>query len=343
LIAIGYLAKGRTSVSQTDRDRRLFHWRVKNWSSFTSFALSVTLAASASGCASASGASSESMPQQRIAGETVGYFFAATVTQSAHGVMFRKHVATLQRAAFRECISRLRPGQDDDAYLEASSPFNPDPIAPGYVMALGANYGVLDLKAISRSGMLVPIVIVGHTGSARFGLSASKMRALSVDGLRCQRNVAQRVVELYTQLNQRGEPLVNIWLAMVSRTLAQNDVRNAHGRFTQCLKRNGVPSLAAGSILQFAGWLMSLVNPGAVKGRSSTSLPEASQAAVDGHWSAVFVSCAAPLVTLLQRLLPRLQTIFLQAHSKQVAALEALVGRNMSDMKRLSQGAQWAG
>lgn len=336
--AIRHRASGRASIRNADRDRRLFPSRMGSPSGSVAFALSLAFAtAVAAGCTSAA-ANPGSMPQPLIASETVGYFFPASVAQSFRGVMLRQITATLQRAAFRTCITHLGVGHQGEEYLVSSSPFDPLPMVPGWVMALGASYGLLDLRAISQNGMLVPILTAGDRGSASAGLSANEVRALSADGARCQQQVAQGVVQLYTQLNQRGRALENIWYAMIDRMLASGSVQNERGRFSSCLIGKGAPEIAAGSITQFEGWLMNVVNPGYVTGGSRRAfLPIAPRAAVDAHWSAVFVGCAVPLVTLLQRLLPRMQTAFLQAHYQEITALEDLVGRNLSDMERMSE------
>jgi hypothetical protein len=66
---------------------------------------------------------------------------------------------------------------------------------------------------------------------------------------------------------------------------------------------------------------------GAVNGTTVTDslTPSAQNRHLDGHWSAVFAQCAAPVVAVMQSVLSAAQKSFAQRHFQQIAAVDKLV------------------
>jgi hypothetical protein len=126
------------------------------------------------------------------------------------------------------------------------------------------------------------------------------------------------------RLDTMATPLARAWLRQVARIQSSAAVRVKRAGFASCLESYGVPASLAtsggrhgrGLFSGFFEWMSRL-------GASGGSAPR--YASQQRQWTPVFVTCARPTVTTMERLQAAARSRFLAAHAARVAAITRIV------------------
>ncbi len=287
----------------------------------------------AAGCASAQRGPGARSTLGRTATGVMGEYIPATMAQIADGTDFQQTISTLQKELFEECIKGYGFGPRAQAFAFQSVNLMPFQAVSGYTQNQNAQVGLVDLRSIIRSGMLAPIYIMGSRPDAT-GVSAAEQAAIRADEWHCWSKSLQPV----RKLDQLGFALRRQWYSQEVRLLSSSQVRAANKVFGSCVTRAGAPRTASESLGQFIGWLQRTVNRAEFASRFGGASPSLQpRQSVDAHWSAVFIRCGRPLVSLLQRLLPGAQQAFVQEHFGQVTTLEKRAEQTVAELERMTQ------
>ena len=287
----------------------------------------------AAGCASAQRGHGARSTLGRTATGVMGEYIPATMAQIADGTDFQQTISTLQKELFEECIKGYGFGPRAQAFAFQSLNLMPFQAVSGYTQNQNAQVGLVDLRSIIRSGMLAPIFIMGSRPDAT-GVSAAEQAAIRADEWHCWSKSLQPV----RKLDQLGFALRRQWYSQEVRLLSSSQVRAANKVFGSCVTRAGAPRTASESLGQFIGWLQRTVNRAEFASRFGGASPSLQpRQSVDAHWSAVFIRCGRPLVSLLQRLLPGAQQAFVQDHFGQVTTLEKRAEQTVAELERMTQ------
>ncbi len=263
----------------------------------------------------------------------MGEYIPATMAQIADGTDFQQTISTLQKELFEDCIKGYGFGPRAQAFAFQSLNLMPFQAVSGYTQNQNAQVGLVDLRSIIRSGMLAPIFIMGSRPDAT-GVSAAEQAAIRADEWHCWSKSLQPV----RKLDQLGFALRRQWYSQEVRLLSSSQVRAANKVFGSCVTRAGAPRTASESLGQFIGWLQRTVNRAEFASRFGGASPSLQpRQSVDAHWSAVFIRCGRPLVSLLQRLLPGAQQAFVQDHFGQVTTLEKRAEQTVAELERMTQ------
>jgi hypothetical protein len=287
----------------------------------------------AAGCASAQRGPGARPTLGRTGAGVMGEYIPATMAQIADGTDFQQTISTLQKELFEDCIKGYGFGPRAQAFAFQSLNLMPFQAVSGYTQNQNAQVGLVDLRSIIRSGMLAPIYIMGSRPDAT-GVSAAEQAALRADEWHCWSKSLQPV----RKLDQLGFALRRQWYSQEVRLLNSGQVRAANKVFGSCVTRAGAPRTASESLGQFIGWLQRTVNRAEFAsgfGGASPSLQP--RQSVDAHWSAVFIRCGRPLVSLLQRLLPGAQQAFVQEHFGQVTTLETRAEQTVAELEHMTR------
>jgi len=128
------------------------------------------------------------------------------------------------------------------------------------------------------------------------------------------------------RLDKMARPLAGAWLADVRKLQSSAQVRSMRPGFVSCLESFGVPTRfastrSAGDGRLFAGFFAWMAWLGA---NSASPQRYASQQRL---WTPVFVTCARPTVTTMERLQLAARSRFLDVHARKIAAISDLVIR----------------
>jgi hypothetical protein len=130
----------------------------------------------------------------------------------------------------------------------------------------------------------------------------------------------------YRPLMAAGETLGGSWWKIVFRIQASTQVKTAIPALNACATRYGFPNTPFGarpapitSFADFMDWIAGFLDGAGSRGASASTLQ-----ALSRHWSAVFVTCARPIVGTWQRLQLAAQPGFLEQHAGQVRRLDQL-------------------
>lgn len=137
------------------------------------------------------------------------------------------------------------------------------------------------------------------------------------------RHCMVRYVPLLWRLDKIADPLAVAWLTEVESIQSSLSVRAMRGGFVSCLESYGVPARfatarGADSGHLFTGFFAWMSRLGA-----SNSSPQR-YANQQRLWTPVFVTCARPTVTTMQRLQISARSKFLHAHARQVATIRRI-------------------
>ena len=287
----------------------------------------------AAGCASAQRGPGARSTLGRTATGVMGEYIPATMAQIADGTDFQQTISILQKELFEDCIKGYGFGPRAQAFAFQSLNLMPFQAVSGFTQNQNAQVGLVDLRSIIRSGMLAPIYIMGSRPDAT-GVSAAEQAALRADEWHCWSKSLQPV----RKLDQLGFALRRQWYSQEVRLLNSSQVRAANKVFGSCVTRAGAPRTASESLGQFIGWLQRTVNRAEFASRFGGASPSLQpRQSVDAHWSAVFIRCGRPLVSLLQRLLPGAQQAFVQDHFGQVTTLEKRAEQTVAELERMTQ------
>jgi hypothetical protein len=262
----------------------------------------------------------------RTSAGVIGSYVPATLAQLADGDDFQQNLGTLEKEAFENCIRGFGFGPAAQTFAFQSINYLPFQAMAGYTSYQNAAVGLVDVHSVTKTGMLAPIYTVGQRPDST-GISPAEQRAIRADQWRCWSASMQPV----RKLNQQGYAIHRQWYSQEVRLLNSKQVRAATKVFGSCVSHEGAPRTAAQSLGQFLNWLQRTINRGAFSGTGVSVQP---RQRVDAHWSAVFVRCGGPLVSLLQRLLPGAQQAFVQEHFGQIAALNKIAAQSMAALQR---------
>jgi len=287
----------------------------------------------AAGCASTQRGPGARSTLGRTATGVMGEYIPATMAQIADGTDLQQTISTLQKELFEDCIKGYGFGPRAQAFAFQSLNLMPFQAVSGYTQNQNAQVGLVDLRSITRSGMLAPIFIMGSRPDAT-GVSAAEQAAIRADEWHCWSKSLQPV----RKLDQLGFALRRQWYSQEVRLLSSSQVRAANKVFGSCVTRAGAPRTASESLGQFIGWLQRTVNRAEFASRFGGASPSLQpRQSVDAHWSAVFIRCGRPLVSLLQRLLPGAQQAFVQEHFGQVTTLETRAEQTVAELEHMTQ------
>jgi hypothetical protein len=194
-----------------------------------------------------------------------------------------------------------------------------DTLPPFELGELADNTEMPDLPRIARTHQFV---ISGGLASPTY--SAAEQRA--VDG-KCQAPVvADR------SLFNAYQTISNAWWQIVVRVQASRQVQGAIPALNVCATRYGFPNNPYGSAAapiktfpDFMDWVAGFMDGAGSRGASASTMN-----ALARHWTAVFVTCATPIVDIWQRMLAQAQPGFLHQHAPQIRQLDELAWRYLS-------------
>jgi hypothetical protein len=92
------------------------------------------------------------------------------------------------------------------------------------------------------------------------------------------------------------------------------------------------PDRPINSFADFADWLASHLD-----GAGSRGVSAARVHALDQRWAPIFVRCARPAVTVLEKLQLAAQQTFLRDHKRELAALVAIAREDFANAARLAR------
>jgi hypothetical protein len=284
------------------------------------------LGITAAGCGQAAGATgprAAAVPAA-VRTEAIEWFFPATMAESDGGEIFLGALHDLSVRAVNACLKPMRFGPGQVAYLSDLVNFetNPFRMLPGYVPQWTGT--LIDTRQVAHSRMLVPVLAGANRKPGDAGLSLAQVHAVTAGLTRCERLVQQPLANF----QQYGWPLQSQWLNVMAKIYQSVAARKALVAFRTCVLGRGAPKATAGSPEQFRVWLGGAVNPPSA--RTSAPPPSTPRAALDSRWSAVWARCAAPVMTVRQHLLQPAQQAFLQAHQRQLIALERVLANSVS-------------
>lgn len=286
----------------------------------------------AAGCSAASHGSASGPVSPQVTTEVTDWVFPASVAQADAGVAFGQTLISLRNRKFEACMAGLGFDRKAQRFALAAHPLYSGglPVAPGYTLAGYPSEGLVDLRLISRTGMLVPIQIGNRLAGSRSGISPAQQAATFTKSMGC-----------WAEVGRLSSPLeggtINamrlLWLNAATRLQEAAAARSANLSFGQCVTEHGAPQTAGESLLAFMQWLRTAVNSTTYTGTLPLT-PPAPERQLDAHWSSVFAHCAAPMVTAMERRLPALQKSFLQSHFQQVSAADKVVAHVLAELEQ---------
>ncbi len=259
------------------------------------------------------------------------WLFPGSVAQAKAGVAFDQTLTNLRSRKFEACLAGF--GFDGKAQQFALAAHSPDyggiPVAPGYIPPGYLSDGLVDLRLIRHTGMLVPIRIGNKLAGSGSGISPAEEAATFTKSIGCSAMVSR----LYSPLEGGAVNAMQVlWLNAVTRLQESAAVQAANLSFGQCVTAHGAPQTAGESLLAFWQWLKGAVNG---TGYISTEplTPPQQVRHLDAHWTLVFAHCATPVVTAMERRLPALQKSFLQSHFQQISSADEKVAHVLADLE----------
>jgi hypothetical protein len=176
-----------------------------------------------------------------------------------------------------------------------------------------------DLPRIARTHQFV-----NSGGLVSPAYSAAEQRAL--DG-KCQAPVAA-----YRSFLNAYQAIDNAWWQIITRVQASRPVQAAIPALNACATRYGFPNNPYGratapikTFSDFMDWVAGFLDGAGSRGASASTMN-----ALARHWTAVFVTCATPIVDIWRRMLVQAQPGFLHQHAPQITQLDELAWRFLS-------------
>jgi hypothetical protein len=259
------------------------------------------------------GGAAPAYPPDLVAGLT-GFLLPASGAQYSAGALLDGQYKALEQEAVARCM--------------AKSGFRVPVLSPAENAAPDWDLTQYpDLGAIARAGKL-PSYSVGPAPAE------SKAYKAALAG--CGNDLA----ELWQNLRDVGNSLASSFLTIVSQIQASAPVTATLPALRACAARYGWPSQPYGapdstinSFADFADWVAGHLDGAGSRGASAAQLN-----ALDRHWGTVFVQCARPTVTVMERLQLAAQAKFLREHQRQFAAVVKLARADFAAAERLARG-----
>jgi hypothetical protein len=176
-----------------------------------------------------------------------------------------------------------------------------------------------DLPRIARTHQFV-----NSGGLVGPAYSAAEQKALN--------GTCRAPVAAYRSLLNAYQAINNAWWQIIFRVQASRQVRAAIPALNACATRYGFPNSPYGNATapiktfpDFMDWVAGFLDGAGSRGASASTM-----SALARHWTAVFVTCATPIVDIWQRMLARAQPGFLHQHARQIAQLDQQAWRILS-------------
>jgi hypothetical protein len=154
--------------------------------------------------------------------------------------------------------------------------------------------------------------------------SAAEQRALD--------DTCQAPAAAYGSLLNADQAIDNAWWQIISRVQASSPVQSAIPALNTCATRHGFPNDPYGSATapiksfpDFVDWVAGFMDGAGSRGASASTMARLAR-----QWTAVFVTCATPIVDIWQRMLAQAQPGFLHQHARQIAQLDEMAWRFLS-------------
>lgn len=240
--------------------------------------------------------------QARLAGEALNSYFPATGAQYTAGLAFEWTQQKIQYRLLEPCLAYA--GFPQPAFSWSK---------PDYLLSFPDNSQFPDLTQRARTRLMTP---GPGTGDDPSGLESNGSSAETAAVRRCTASHAQ----LITRLDRASGPLASAWLPIISRVQSSAPVRAMQPAFNRCLEAHGIPVTYAygngNSLFEgFFRWMDHL-------GMTGTSNRE--HIVQQHRWTPVFVQCARPTVTVMERLQLAQRARFLRRHVRQINVIKAL-------------------
>ena len=244
----------------------------------------------------------------------IGFFVPASGAQYGAGALFGGEYQAAEGKVFARCMAQ--------SGFQVTTP-TPASIARG-------NWDLTqfpDLNAIARAGTMPGDALPGVkdlTGSSAYQ-AAFKRCSAAADSL-------------FSRTTNAGGRLASPWIVAVMNIQASAPVLATLPAVRACAARYGWPHDPYGpdrpinSFADFADWVA-----GHLDGASSRGAPAAQAHALDRHWAPIFVRCARPAVTVMERLQLAAQRTFLRDHRRELAALMATAREDFANAARLAR------
>jgi hypothetical protein len=252
-------------------------------------------------------------PPNLVAGLT-GFLLPASGAQYSAGALFDGEYKALEQQAVARCM--------------AKSGFHVPVLSPAEIAA--PNWDLTqypDLGAIARAGKLPSYSVPP---------ARSEPKAYQAALAACGNDLAK----LWQGLWDASSGLVNPFLTIVTQIQASAPVRATLPALRACAARYGWPSQPYGapdsrisSFADFVNWVAGHLDGAGSRGASTAQLN-----ALDRHWGTVFVQCARPTVSVMERLQLAAQAKFLDEHVLQFAELVRLARMDFAAAERLARG-----
>jgi hypothetical protein len=191
-----------------------------------------------------------------------------------------------------------------------------------------------DLNAIAEAGTLPDDGGPGVTNVPGV-TKASGSAAFMVAYKRCDAASGQ----LFTPMVTAGLKLGGPFLATVTKIQGSAPVLATIPALRACAAKYGRPLDPYGpeqpinSFADFAAWVS-----GHVDGAGSQATPQAAVHKLDVQWASVFVRCAQPSVTVMEKVQLAAQQPYLASHKEQFAALVAIAKTDFARAAQLARG-----
>jgi len=239
--------------------------------------------------------------------EALNHYMPASGAQYTSGLAFTWARQRLTDRLIRPCLAAVglpKPALETQADYVASVPSN------GQFPDLAQRLRTLTMTGPARVHFLVKPT------------PANSSRAYFDAAARC----TTRYAAGFARLDRAAAPLERTWLAIIMRIQSSPRVLATQPAFRSCLETNGIPARYASwdsanppsnpLFLGFFAWADTFGQTG----------PTLSQERSWNHrWVPVFVTCARPAVTVLERIQLAHRAAFLARHAKQVRAVKELV------------------
>ena len=243
----------------------------------------------------------------------IGFFVPASGTQYSAGALFNGEYKAAAGKVFAHCMAQ--------SGFQVTTPA-PASIARG-------NWDLTqfpDLNAIARAGTmpgdgLPPVKEL--TGSSAYQAALKRCSAASDS--------------LFSPTTTAGERLASPWIATVTSIQGSAPVRATLPAVRACAARYGWPHDPYGpdrpinSFADFVDWVGSHLD-----GAGSRGVSAGQAHALDQHWAPVFVRCARPAITVMEKLQLAAQRTFLRDHQRELAALAATAREDFANAARLA-------
>jgi hypothetical protein len=251
-------------------------------------------------------------PPDLVAGLT-GLFVPASGAQFSTGALFMGEYRVLEAKAENLCMEKL------------GFPGTPVPTPAAFASGFWDLTQFPDLNAIAKAGTMPGDDVLG----ARPQAAGSK--AYQAAGSQC----STAANALFRPMIRAAEKLTDGWGLIVMNIQSSPAVLATMPAVRSCAMRYGwpsgpyVPTRPMNSFADFVDWVA-----GQLDGAGSRGASAAQMRALGRHWAPIFVQCARPAVTVMERQQLAAQRIFLRERQRQFDALVSVAKADFAAAER---------